>query len=305
MDLDHFVYRRFYERLLETEHGEERRGLREWVARVAGLFDAIAPLRHREWPPGPSTGDEESRAWHQEALFALYAVSRASDLLIERGCPAGAPAPALGTTGGRTLNREALFVHEWFFDRVGLERLPATGAFSPFHHEIFAVSTDEDADQVMVEGIVWPGFRFGDLLFCRAGVHVRAPSRLIDPEVATTSTLYFAHRREPRRTTDLADGWGGNSQYRTAFHRFYDDRDGLHLNWDGERYLGDGHRPSERDANAELPLDRRRELLLNRCFVTAPMPADEWDWFPYDDRFTLRTATWPLDADALLPDPNR
>ncbi|WP_345439407.1 hypothetical protein [Actinoallomurus vinaceus] len=117
--------------------------------------------------------------------------------------------------------------------------------------------------------------------------------------------LYFTHRRDPRRTDDLAVGWGSNSQYRTKFHRFYDDPDGLHLNWDGAQYLEDGYRASEQDANADLPLERRRELLLHRYFVIAPLPADEdkGDWFPYGDRLTLRTATWPLEADAVLPDP--
>jgi hypothetical protein len=80
---------------------------------------------------------------------------------------------------------------------------------------------------VTVEEVLWPGFWFGDLLFSRAGVRVRAPQHLIDATVATTSTLYFTFRREPRRTNDLSHGWGSNSQWRTSFPRFYSDADGL------------------------------------------------------------------------------
>ncbi|GAA0330261.1 hypothetical protein NE235_23950 [Actinoallomurus spadix] len=153
--------------------------------RALSQADAAA-LRHRETPPEPSGGTEESRAWYQEALYALYAVSRVSDLLLELGGPAGTS--IMGRTGGRALDRAPLAVHEWFFTEVGLERLPPAAVFSPFHHEIFAVTTDEDADAVTVEDVLWPGHRFGDLLFCRAGVRVRAPSRLVDAAVATTST---------------------------------------------------------------------------------------------------------------------
>ena len=303
MELDSLVHRRLYEALLDAPRGDERSVLRAGVPSVAGLFGAIAPLRRRETPLGHASGDEESRAWYREALYALYALSRVSDFLIEIGCPSGAADASLGETGGRTLNRAPLSAHEWFFDQVGLERLTPTGAFSPFHHEIFAVSADENADTVTVEDILWPGFRFGDLLFCRAGAHVRAPSRLIDATAATTSTLYFTHRRDPRRTGDLADGWGSNSQYRTFFHRFYEDGDGLHLNWDGKNYIDDAFIPPEHDPNAELTPARRRELLLHRCFVTAPVPLDEWDQFPYDDRISVRRATWPPGPTVPLPDP--
>jgi hypothetical protein len=155
----------------------------------------------------------------------------------------------------------------------------------------------------VVDSLLWPGFHFGDLLFCRAGVHVRAPSHLIDPTVATTSTLYFTFRREPRRTNDLSHGWGSNSQWRTGFGRFYDDVDGHHLNWDGTTYLGPGYTRSPRDVDEDLSADQRRNLLLHRCFVTAPPPHHEWDKFPFNDRVSLRTTSWPLPADAILPDP--
>jgi hypothetical protein len=305
MQIDYHIFRRFYDELLEANRGDERSVLHTWVTTVTELLDALRPLRHRESPGVSLNGDDESTSWYREALYALYAVSRASDFLIEFGCPAGRADPALGITGGRTLNRDRLSAHEWFFDQVGLQRFARGGGFSPFHHEIFGVSADETVDTVTVENILWPGFRFGDLLFCRAGVHVRAPSHLLDAAAATTSTLYFTNRRTPRRTSDLSHGWGSNSQWRTLFHRFYEDLGGLHLNWDGEIYLDEQFVPSDNDPGDRLSLQQRQQLLLHRCFVTHPMPPEEWDQFPYDDRISLRTSTWPLDLNAMLPDSTR
>ncbi|MEW2352864.1 hypothetical protein [Spirillospora sp. NPDC029432] len=290
--IDRGLWRRLHDELIDA--GDARAVLDGWTAATAGLLDVLSPLRHRE---SPQVGDDgEAAAWYREGLFALYALSRVSDLLIERGCPAGG-------TGGRTLDRAALSVHERFFGRVGLERVRHGEAFSPFHHEIFAVSVDESAGAVTVEDVLWPGFRFGDLLFCRAGVRVRAPSRLLDAGTATTSTLYFTDRRDPRPSDDLSHGWGSNSQWRTRFHRFYEDSAGLHLNWDGEKYIGEGFVAPEDDANGGLTVPQRRELLLHRCFVTAPMPAGESDHYPYDDRVSLRAGAWPLDPGDVLPDP--
>ncbi|WP_147256536.1 hypothetical protein [Pseudonocardia hierapolitana] len=122
----------------------------------------------------------------------------------------------------------------------------STARCSPFHHEIFAVVSDESAPAATVEDVLWPGHWYGDLLFSRAGVRVRAPGHLIDPVTATTSTLYFTFRREPRRTNDLSHGWGSNSQWGTEFPRFYSDAEGLHLNWDGRIDIGtDGPVPAE------------------------------------------------------------
>jgi hypothetical protein len=46
---------------------------------------------------------------------------------------------------------------------------------------IVAVEPDDTLDHVVVTDVVWPGFTYGDLLFCRAGVRLRAPRRPVDP----------------------------------------------------------------------------------------------------------------------------
>jgi hypothetical protein len=277
-------FRQLYEGLLDHDDGVGGRrayldGRRQ---AVADHLAELEPLRKRERiPAGGYTGDDE-QSWR---IMKLYGLSRVSDYLIER--------------------LDGLAVHTEFFSGIGLTPFEHAEAFSPFHHEIFAVVQDPSATSVTVEEVLWPGLWFGDLLFSRAGVRVRAPQHLVDATVATTSTLYFTFRRRLRRTDDLSHGWGSNSQWRTCFSRFYSDEDGLHLNWDGEVDIAaDPPAPRAGWSEDEMePLDQRRELLLHRCFVREPLPADDGDRFPYGDRLSLVAAEWPLRPESLVQVP--
>lgn len=78
--------------------------------------------------------------------------------------------------------------------------------------------------------------------------------------------------------------------------------DGLHFNWDGEVDIG-ADPPALRAGWSEEepePLDERRELLLHRCFVRGPLPADESDRYPSDDRLSLTSAEWPLRPESIV-----
>ena len=277
-------FRDLYQDLLDPDDVHDRR--RYLDGRRAAVADHLAelePLRRREPRRLPPDEDRRSR------LEKLYALSRTSDYLLELSCPAGDPPAGSVDSGGvagrrgyeRRLEPAELALHTDFLTGIGLVPFTHAGEFSPFHHEIFAVVRDDAATAVTIEDVLWPGFWFGDLLFSRAGVRVRAPRALIDARVATTSTLYFTFRRQPRPVDDLSHGWGSNSQWRTAFPRFYDDEGGLHLNWDGEADLAGEPVPDG------YPVDQRRELLLYRCFVRTDLPGDEGDRFPYRDRLTL------------------
>jgi hypothetical protein len=314
MELDWWHFRRLYEGLHDHHDDADRQEYLAGQRRTAAAHLAgLAPLRKRERiPAGGYSGDDE-QLWR---IMKLYALSRISDYLIELFCPEGEPPPGFGVTGGRSviegsaahrlgpggvnappgwigsrrLERDGRAAYTTFFADIGLTPFEHAGAFSPFHHEIFAVIQDPCATAVTLEEVLWPGFWFGDLLFSRAGVRVRAPRHLIDAAVATTSTLYFTFRREPRSTSDLSDGWGSNSQWRTKFPRFYSDEDGLHLNWDGEVDIGEDPPadPADRLTSPD-PLDERRELLLYRCFVRSALPRDEDDRFPFGDRLSLNS----------------
>lgn len=267
----------------------QRRLLEREAGGAAEALSGLARLQTRP-PRRPVTERVRKDVEQLEAEIAMYALGRTSHYLLELGCPAG-PAPEdLGETGGRCLSRSELAVHDWFCEAIGLARIDDRPGFSPFHHEVFAVTTDETVDEIAVEQVLWPGYRWGDLLFSRAGVHVRAPRRLVDPVVATTSTLHFTHRRQPRNTHDPSHGWGSNSQWRTPCRLFYDDADGLHFNWNAEIDIAVDHPRPPRgrfDPNDNRPVERRRELLTNRCFIRAPLPHDADDWYVYSDTLTI------------------
>ena len=299
MELDRGYFRQLYEGLLDHDDGigGRRAYLSDQRPTAAGHLAELDPLRKRERiPAGGYSGDDEQLL----RIMKLYGLSRVSDYLIEQFCTRGGPPAELGVSSGLQFDGRA--VHTEFFSGIGLTAFDHAEAFSPFHHEVFAVVQDPAATSVTVEEVLWPGLWFGDLLFSRAGVRVRSPRHFIDAMVATTSTLYFTFRRQPRPTNDLSHGWGSNSQWRTCFSRFYSDEEGLHLNWDGEVDIAVDP-PAPRAGwpeHAVDPLDRRRELLLHRCFVRDPLPADENDRYPYGDRLSLTAAEWPLRPESIV-----
>jgi hypothetical protein len=170
-----------------------------------------------------------------------------------------------------------------FSRRVGFEVI-YPDLFSPFYHEIVALSPSTDIDQPFrVLNYHWPCLMLGPLLFMRAGVSVSAGVQVANPSVASTSKLYWAHRRKNRLCHDLSYGWGSNSSWRTAFRRDYL-LDGIYyFNVDGDvdlSTLSAGAAGDERLSPAE-----RVELVTHRCFVHSTKNSD--DLFPYDDRYSM------------------
>jgi hypothetical protein len=101
---------------------------------------------------------------------------------------------------------------------------------------------------------------------------VRAGRARLVKEVAERSTLYWAYARNTRPTDDPSRGWGGNSQWRTAFRRDYA--------LDGRLWYNVGGREHPGGAGGDLAPRERDELLRHRCFVTCTGASD--DLWPYD-----------------------
>jgi hypothetical protein len=218
----------------------------------------------------------------QQCLWEFYALSRISDYLLLpfQSKPNEWDKPALS---------RAEYVN--FFEALGFSPITADTAdcFSSFHHEIIEVEQlPKQDDPITVMDCVWPGLRFGDMLFSRCGVIVTGGSRYIRKDVAESSTLYFTHRRLHRPTNDLSMGWGSNSQWRTAIRRDYECNDRLYYNVDGSNPL-----PSQVELAAEgdrLAAEERLELCRNRCFIRTTKP--HTDLWPYDDRYDeIRSAS--------------
>jgi len=225
-------------------------------------------------------------------LWTLYAISRVSDFLLDFfQAPPGEPAPFLGFS-------EATYVQ--FFEALGLQTFDER-SFSPFFHEIVEVEpVDDPSGGVEIVRQFWPGLMFGSLMVARAGVGVRCHPSIIRKDVAETSPLYFAYGRRRRLTVDLSMGAGHNSQWQTEFRRDYVDGDLVHFNVDGRIDLsGSEPTPVDEDPNAVLSIEARRELLMNRCLVTAPEPGQPGELYPFYDRLTVLRA-----GGSLLPSPS-
>ncbi|MEU2629189.1 hypothetical protein [Kitasatospora sp. NPDC007106] len=227
--------------------------------------------------------DERVGVLHME----LYALGRVSDvLLLARQTPAGPWDP--GVEGLAFSDEEYLGLF------TGLGMTPFRGGgFDPFLHEIVEVEqADDPATPIEVTEVLWPGLMLGELLFSRAGVRVRAGAAHAQHGVADRSPLYWTFRRRHRRTVDLSQGWGGNSQWSTDLRLDYRTPSGDHLNVDGDRPV-DGSPVLALDHPENLsPRERlltpreRRDLLRHRCLLRTPEAVAELDRAaPWDREF--------------------
>lgn len=217
----------------------------------------------------------------QEELWRLYALSRVVEVMnlsFQTG-------DADSWTGpGFPASDVAAFARDLGLSVVVPDR------YTAFDCEIAAVTeaADDTAPADLVD-VQWPCLMLGEMLICRAGATLRAGARVMNPQIASSSTLYWAYRRRNRPHADLSHGWGHNSQWRTSFRRDYRVGQRTYYNVDGEHdLLADDPGVSVRE---EPPLTRleRVELLVNRCFVVTSRPGN--DLWPYDDR--LATSDGP------------
>lgn len=278
-------FRGLYERLLRVGY-DRLPGLLlsgSVLAPAQGLMEQLDKYRRAPMPGRPARLATDQERDLQE----FYALSRINDFLLF---------PFLGANAWHTLAdlRVRFFTALGFRAFHVLESNGTPTLYSPFHHEIVDVTVSDAADAVRTRRVTWPGLRFGNLLFARAGVSVEAPPELIDEFIAERSILYFAYRRHGRRTCDQSFGWGHNSQWKTSFHRFYEDAERFYFNVDGflditsPTTLAESiARPGEgfEDPARSLPIEYRRELLIHRHFITCRLTdKDRWPW---NDTLTL------------------
>ncbi|KNY27597.1 ankyrin repeat domain-containing protein [Pseudobacteroides cellulosolvens] len=197
------------------------------------------------------------------AEFKLYALSRINDVLLlsfqEK------------QREGSNIAKISLEQYIEFWQKVGL-RIVDPIEFHPFLCEIYKVEEDSINNQYpKIINTRWPCLMFGDLLFSRAGVCIKASPNLIDKNTAENSTLYWSHRRNNRPRADLADDWGSNSQWGTGFRLDFWNEDILYYNVNDKE--------NEILIDDELSEAQRTEVLKNRCFVRTP---EVLDCFPYD-----------------------
>lgn len=187
--------------------------------------------------------------------------------------------------------------YQQFFTALGFEVFTPDRMFNPLYCEIVEASNwGQPEEGILADGCYWPGLRFGEMIFSRCGVHVRChPSHQILAGVANQSKLYFTNRRLNRECEDASHGWGSNSRWATAFHRYYETDGFVFLNVDGGGDLSASRTPGHGGTMFDdLPVEAARELLLHRCFVQYNEPHE--DPFPYHWCLALRNDVplWPL-----------
>jgi hypothetical protein len=108
----------------------------------------------------------------------------------------------------------------------------------------------------------------GELVFTRAGVHVRAGSEYAVPGVADRSELSWEYWRRHRITDDRSFWWGHNSQWKTELRRDYITSRGHVYDFDAFS-SGFGRRGrSLADDSAVQPLTAEQaSVIKNRCYL--------------------------------------
>lgn len=179
-----------------------------------------------------------------------------------------------------------------FVEALGF-RIVEQPRFIPFYHEIVRVTqspNDEEPPAILRHR--WPCLMLGNLLFARAGVDLYVGRNLVDAQIATSSTLYWACRRRHRPRADRSDGWGSNSRWRAHFRRDYVVNGMYHYNVDGEfDLLSENARSNPQDAYTR---EQRIELLVNRSWVLTHNLVEACDEWPWDYRITQPVETCTL-----------
>jgi hypothetical protein len=204
-------------------------------------------------------------------LEQLYAASRVRDLLLlaHQPAPAGDEVGELDDALGREPPRfDPVPVDQVsaFFATIGCRPLTQPG-FDPILHEIVTCEADDDPHApIQVTGYAWPALVIGELVFTRAGVHVRAGAAHAVSGVADRSVLHWEYWRRHRTTSDGSFWWGHNSQWKTELRRDYFTDRGRVYDFDALSEYSRRRRRSEIGDSAEQPLMAdQAEFIKNRC----------------------------------------
>lgn len=255
--------------------------LEPWLAEsAAAVREGLAPLAvYGAW----------SRIEYEwgDLLEQAYALSRLSDLLLLGFQPEPPPNAEPGLAHFLHMPERIPHISEGeytdFLSALGMRRV-RTARFDPFFHEIAAVEQSKDPDDpIEVADELWPCVMFGEMLFGRAGVRVRAGARHAIAGLADTSTLHEVFIRRHRYTSDLSLGWGGNSQWKTDFRRDYLTVDAYHFNVDETTAIDEDNEFGDN----RLSVQERSDLLRHRC-LTRPLAS-----IPEPDK-DCRAGGWSL-----------
>ncbi len=276
-------FRELYDALLGDEDGSVASILASWADSNRAVLEPYRKFQR-------FNALDNIYSLEDAELWSLYALSRVCDTLL------------LPFQSGECWFDLSVEQFSDFWQKLDVA-VSEPREYHPFWCEIVACENGADDDELpRIEELFWPALAWGDLLICRAGARVRAGRNWMRSDVAGVAPLYFASRRNYRAAHDLSHGWGGNSQWRTAFRRDYVWNEHYVFNADGELDYESGpflqslsaHEwaetlvksrrffASDKGDNGDLTLAQREELLVNRCLVRS-VREDMDDFWPYND----------------------
>ncbi|MER5728986.1 hypothetical protein ABT084_11750 [Streptomyces sp. NPDC002138] len=211
-----------------------------------------------------------------DPLETAYALSRVSDALIYKFQPLLPPGSEM--PWAHDIHEPERWPHVTrdqylaAFARLGMAPIGDV-AFDPFFHEVVHVAQHEDPGApVEITGTLWPGLMFGQMLFSRTGITVRAGARHLTAGIADRSPLHNVFMRRYRETSDGSLSWGSNSQWKTDFRRDYLTDAAFHFDIDEEPDSDRNFRGEPR----KLTSAERSDLVRYRCLTRPLQNPDAW-----------------------------
>lgn len=262
--------RQVFHALCALSEGEDATEMLEFAARqqwMAGLARRAGSVSRIDATMPFEAGNEDLL----ETLYQLYAASRVRDVLLLAHQPSPIDDSVRELDGA--LGREQPVFRPvpvgqitQFFAAIGCQ--PVTEpTFDPILHEIITCeAASEPGAPIQVTGHAWPALMIGELVFTRAGVHVRAGSAHAVPGVADRSTLHWEYWRRHRTTSDGSFWWGHNSQWKTELRRDYITSRGYVYDFDALSSYSRRLRQSLAKESAQQPLTAdQASFIKNRC----------------------------------------
>lgn len=220
-----------------------------------------------------------NREMREEDNWELYAFSRVLDLLALSSRPGSYPEDLEEKEPFLTTDEYIQLAKS-----LGLN-IGYPEKYAPFHCEIATAIAGPLNFEIV--GYQHPVVKMKNLMIKRSPVVITLDPEAYDFNLVNSALLYWTFRRSNRKTTDLSEGWGSNSQWRTAFRLDLETGQSYIYNLNGKFDLNVPD-PATREElkKQDLRLEDAIELVVNRQFIRC---AKKYDYqFPYDFKYETR-----------------
>ncbi len=217
-----------------------------------------------------------NKEMREEDNWELYAFSRVLDLLALSNKPDSYIEGVQEDEPLLTTNEYIELVKSLGLDTGYPEQ------YDPFHCEI--ATAIAGSLNFEIAGYQHPVIKLKQLMIKRSPVAITLDPEVYDFNLVNNATLYWTFRRSNRKTTDLSEGWGHNSQWRTGFRLDIEKEQSYIYNLNGKFDLNVLDPATlEELKNQDLTVEEAIELVVNRQFIRCSKPYAYQ--FPYDFKY--------------------